>query len=143
VIEAANALPVEHLFTLSCTTAPAIEISDAPGGNRLLLAVTGGSFEGERLRGTVVPSPGGDWAIREPDGTVRIDVRLVLQPDTGGPILLTYAGVAVRTHDGVSIRTAGRFVASAGPHSWLNSVQAVGHGRVGDRRVTYDIYRLL
>jgi len=140
---AEHTLPVEHLFTLSCTTSPAIEITEAPGGSRLLLAVTGGSFEGERLRGTVVPSPGGDWAIREPNGTVRIDVRLVLQPDEGAAILLTYTGVAVRGPEGVDIRTAGRFVASPGPHAWLNDVQAVGLGRVGDRMVVYEIYRLL
>jgi hypothetical protein len=138
-----DTLPVEHLFTLRCATAPAIEVPDAPHGTRLLYAVTGGTAEGQHLHATVVPSPGGDWVCVASDGTVRIDVRLVLQPEDATPILFTYTGVAARGADGrVDVRTAGRFEAAPGPHAWLNGVQAVGIGRTGDREVTYDVYRL-
>jgi hypothetical protein len=92
----------------------------------------------------VLPSPGGDWASVGTDGTLGVDVRLVLQPDTGSPIVFTYTGVATRGPDGtVDVRAAGRFEAGAGPHAWLNGVQAVGIGRTGHREVTYDVYRLV
>jgi hypothetical protein len=139
-----DTLPVEHLFTMTCTTAPAITVRDAPQGTRLLYAVTGGTVEGDHLRATVVPSPGGDWASVTADGTVRVDARLVLQPEAGSPILFTYTGVAARGADGsVHIRAAGQFEAGPGPHSWLNAIQAVGIGRTRERQVTYDVYRLL
>jgi hypothetical protein len=137
-------LPVEHLFTLTCGTAPAIAVPDGPSGTRLLYAVTGGTVAGDRVRGTVVPSPGGDWVTVGADGTARIDVRLVLQPDEGPPILMTYTGVVGRGADGtIVVRTAPRFETGPGPHAWLNAVQAVGIGQVGDRVVTYEVYALV
>ena len=137
-------LAVEHLFTLTCTTAPAVTVHNTPRGTRALYAVTGGTIEGPHLRGTVVPTPGGDWASVGPDGTLGVDVRLVLQPEDAEPVLFTYTGVASRGADGtVDIREACRFEAGAGPHAWLNGIQAVGIGRSGGRQVTYEVYRLL
>jgi hypothetical protein len=137
-------LPVEHLFTLTCTTAPAIRVPDGPAGTRLLYAVTGGSFEGARLRGTVVTSPGGDWATLGADGVLRLDVRLVLRPEDSDPIIFSYRGVSARDADGVaSIRIAGQFEAGPGPEAWLNGIQVVGVGRVSERAVTYELYQLL
>ena len=139
-----DTLAVEHLFTMTCTTAPAIKVSGTPSGTRLLYAVTGGTVEGPHLRGTVTPSPGGDWASVGPDGTLGVDVRLVLQPEDGDAILFSYTGVAWRGADGaVEVRVACRFESGAGPYAWLNGVQAVGIGRSGGRSVTYEVYRLL
>ena len=50
-----------HLFTLSLTVDPnATDVGKTPYGHRRIATVTGGTFEGEELRGTVLPSPGGD-----------------------------------------------------------------------------------
>ena len=39
--------------------------------------MSGGTFEGAKLKGTVLP--GGDWIIRRPDGSSVLDVRIILQ----------------------------------------------------------------
>ena len=52
-----NARP---LMVLRLETAPTQEIGSTPQGALTIFPVTGGSFEGERLRGQVLAG-GGDW----------------------------------------------------------------------------------
>ena len=100
---------------------------------------TGGTFEGPRLRGRVVP-PGGDWVRIGTDGVSHIDVRLLLHTDDGADILMTYTGVA--TDGGRSIRAVPTFEAGDGDYAWLNGVQAVATGTSSGGRVTYEVYGL-
>lgn len=141
---ARNQLDVDHLFTLTVEigdTANAV-IRKGPTGHRFIAPVTGGSFEGPRIRGTIV-TPSGDWVHSRPDGSARLDVRLQLVADDGQSILMTYQGIGVRADDGtMSIRTAPTFEAPDGDHAWLNNVQAVGIGTSDGQTVTYEIYAL-
>ena len=51
-----------HLFTLSLTVDPNMtDVGETPYGRRRIATVTGGTFEGEEIKGTVLPSPAGDW----------------------------------------------------------------------------------
>ena len=59
-----NARP---LMRLRFTTAPVEEIGLTPHGTLSIFPITGGSFEGERLRGTV--RGGADWVTAAADGT--------------------------------------------------------------------------
>ena len=63
-----------------------------PMGTRGIGVVTGGTFEGERLRGTVM-TPGADWVLFDAQSMGHIDVRLVLQTDDGVNIYVQYLGV--------------------------------------------------
>src|SRR5947209_18774324 len=84
---AASSLPVEHLFTITAnTTAPTV-IPNGPQGGRVIVGVTGGTFEGPRLKGTVADSPGGDWLTARTDGSFRLDVRVILKTHDGAAIL--------------------------------------------------------
>ena len=57
-------LRVRPLFVLLADVAPPIIVGKTPGVDRRIGVVTGGRFEGERLRGTLLPG-GSDWqAIR-------------------------------------------------------------------------------
>jgi hypothetical protein len=57
------------LLTLRLQTAPTQDIGAGPHGTRVTFPVTGGSFDGDRLRGTVHPG-GDDWTIKRPDGVM-------------------------------------------------------------------------
>ena len=99
-----------------------------PNGVRAVVAVTNGTFKGERLEGTVAPTVGGDFALFRPDGSLRIDVRLVLITNDGATIYMTYNGVAVPdASGGLQLKTAPTFEAG-GDYAWLNNVQAIGIG---------------
>jgi hypothetical protein len=88
-----------------------------------------------------VKGPGGDWVLARPDGSLLLDVRLVLETDDGAAIYMTYRGVA---KDGAAwIRTAPQFETGDERYAWLNSVQAVATGQSGGTSVTYEVYQLL
>ena len=136
----ATTLPVEHLFTVTALTDPAPTfIANAPQGTRLVVAVTGGTFEGPRLRGTVHPV-GGDWVTMRANGNMKLDVRITLQTEDGASILMTYQGIG--TDGGARLRTAPLFETGDERYAWLNDVQGVAHGNIVDGGVQYTVYGL-
>lgn len=138
----ASELAVEHLFTVTAFTAtPPTMVSDGPSGTRGILEATGGSFEGPRLRGRVVP-PGGDWFTVRRTGSLRIDARLLLKTEDDHPIFMAYSGIARPIEGGMVIHTAPMFEVGEGPYAWLNDVQAIGLGRLVDGGVEYAVYGL-
>ena len=138
-------LPAEYLFTITALTdgiAPVI-LKDAPGGTRIIVTVTGGSFEGPKLKGVIADAAGGDWVTLMPDGTMKLDVRLVLTTHDGASIYMTYSGFGARQVDGtVLIRTAPQLLTGDERYAWLNTIQAVAHGSTAKGSVTYVVYAL-
>lgn len=137
---AETALPVEHLFSLHATLAQSIVIQDGPQGTRFIAPVNGGTFEGPKMRGTIAPQPGGDWVTVRADGTMKLDVRIVLQTDDGASILVQYYGTGSRE---AGVRSAPIFETGDERYAWLNNVLAVGIGTPGQGEVHYDVYRVL
>lgn len=138
---AESSLSVEHLFTVTLTTNNEGVIQNGPAGTRAIVGVTGGTFEGPKLKGTVVDS-GGDWVTVRADGTMKLDVRVVLKTEDGAQIYMTYFGIGVRGENGLQLRTAPSFETGAEQYGWLNNVQAVGVGHSVPGSVTYDVYAL-
>jgi len=142
----ATSLPVRHLFTLSAKVdQPPPQVVAAPTGTRVVVAVSEGTVAGERVNGTIVRGVGGDFAVFRPDGSLRLDVRLVIVTDDGARIYVTYNGVGLPNADGtLQLRTAPTFEAD-GAYAWLNNLQAVAHGSsnpaTGD--LHYEVYELL
>ena len=61
-------------------------------GSRQIVPVIGGTFEGPKLRGKVLP-PGGDWLVRTSETVRVLDVRTLLLTDDDQRIYLSYRGV--------------------------------------------------
>jgi hypothetical protein len=137
-----TSLPAEYLFTVTATTAPAALIEGGPQGTRRIVAVTGGTFDGPKMKGKVADAPGGDWLTTRADGTVRLDVRVLLVTDDGASILMTYSGIGKAGDGGFKLRTAPQFETGDTRYAWLNGVQAVGLGTPGRDTVTYEVYAL-
>ena len=85
-------MQLAHLFQMKATVAAPIEIGPMPIGTRRIFNATGGRFEGERLRGDVLPG-GGEWFLDAGEGFGQVDVRLMLKTDDGVHIYLRYSGV--------------------------------------------------
>jgi hypothetical protein len=60
-------------------------------GGRLIVPISGGTFTGPRLKGTII-LPSGDWVVQGPDGSRILDVRILLQTDDGGSFSLLSLG---------------------------------------------------
>ena len=115
------------LMTLRLATAATEEIGVTPHGTLTIFPVTGGSFDGERLRGKVLAG-GGDWVVARADGTFELDLRVTLETDDGALIHMTFTGVRDDTNH--YFRTLPRFETAAPKYAFLNRLLAVGIGEV-------------
>lgn len=131
------------LFEIRLQVPQVLDIGDTPLGRRRLATVTGGEFHGERLRGTVVGAPAGDWLLQRPDGVTVLDVRVLLRTDDGEHIYMSYRGVRHGPADVMARLAAGELVdpadyyfrispvfeTAAKRYEWINRIVAVGVGR--------------
>jgi hypothetical protein len=136
---AESTLPVEHLFDLHLDVSIPSMIPGTPDGTRVTVQIDGGSFTGPKLSGFVV-GPSADWAVVRADGSLRLDVRLVLRTDDGADIYMSYSGVGL--DGGARLRTAPLFEAGDERYAWLNAVQAVSTGSSDGTAVDYQVYAL-
>jgi hypothetical protein len=122
-------------------TQPANNIGSI-GVNRVIVPVSGGTFDGPRLKGTVLP--GGDWIVRRPDGSSVLDVRIILQTDDAQKIYMQYRGISYTPKDGPQYwRIAPVFETGAEKYAWLNNIIAVGVHRPLAGKVAYRIFQIL
>jgi hypothetical protein len=113
---------------LRLSTGAIEEIGSTPRGTLSVFPVTGGSFEGDRLRGSVLPG-GGDWVTTNADGTFELDLRVTLRTDDDVLIHMTFSGV--RDDANRYFRTHPRFETGAPMYAFLNRLLAVGSAEIG------------
>jgi hypothetical protein len=147
----------QPLFNLRIQLNPLQELGLTPLGQRRIIPVSGGSFEGVRLRGVVLPHAGGDWLLVRSDGAFQQDVRLTLQTDDGALIYMSYRGVrhgspevTARLARGERVdpteyylRTAPFFETAAPAYAWLNKIVAVGVGERRPNGAAYEVFEVL
>lgn len=149
-------IATRELLVLEAVLAPPQMVEATPYGLRKIVPVLGGTFTGERLRGTILPAGGHDWAMTRADGALVLDVRLVLQTDDDATILMTYRGI--RTGDPAVLAriAAGEYVdpseyyfrivpffeTGSQKYAWLNSIVCVGFGdrvKAGPRYTVHEV----
>jgi hypothetical protein len=120
-------------------------------GARTIAPVTGGTFEGERLRGKVLG--GDDWLRLRSDGVLELELRLALETDDGAIIAMTSFGLRHGPADVIAaigrgervdpasyyFRTTPRFETAAPRYEFLNRLLAVA---TADRRAGGPIYTI-
>jgi hypothetical protein len=146
----------EYLMTYRADLEEPVDIGTVPSGTRQIFDVKGGSFEGPRLKGRLLPS-GADWLLIGTDGVGRLDVRGTLETEDGAHIYLQYFGVLVLSDEVLRALTQGgetqygdtyfmtqpRFETGDPRYSWLNSVVAVAQGRVLRSAVEYRVHQVV
>jgi hypothetical protein len=70
-------ITTEFPFSIS-REVPVLALGETPYGGRRVARIGGGSFEGPKLKGVVLPG-GGGWMILRRDGVLDIEVRIVLE----------------------------------------------------------------
>jgi hypothetical protein len=129
------------------------DVGRTPAGHRRFVRVTGGTFAGPKMHGTVLPG-GGDWVLERPDGTRALDVRIMLQTHDGDLIYAHYPGrfhgqpdvmrrLARGEHVDASeyyFRVALLFETASEKYAWLNHILAIGVGRRTSDQVSYRVY---
>lgn len=72
----------EHLLDAKVTIGNAVNVGDSKYGNRNIIPITGGTFEGSKISGEVLPY-GADWQLVRPDGDVEFNARYLLKTSDG------------------------------------------------------------
>ena len=141
------------LMTLRVTVAAPQSIGAVPHGTRRTAVMTGGDFEGPRLRGSVLPDGSADWLLLRADGVLELDLRATLRTDDGALISMRSFGLrhgpsevmaAIGRGETVDpatfyFRTTPRFETAHPAYAFLNRLVAVASG---DRRPEGPIYTI-
>jgi hypothetical protein len=149
-------LKSEFLFTLSGTVGEPLDIGPTPKGERRIFPITGGEFNGPRLKGRVLEG-GSDAMLVRNDSVMVPDVRMTLQTDDNQLVFMTYSGmrhgpaeVMQRLARGEPVdaseyyfRINPEFETASSRYSWLNKVLAVGSGHRLPTGPMYHIYQIL
>jgi hypothetical protein len=149
-------MKLKPMMTIHFDLRPPIDVGRGPFGRRVIYDVAGGTFEGDRLRGTVLAS-GGDWVLFDDDGVARLDVRVTFETHDGALIYVHYAGILVPSEEfnaaiaqgrmsdygDAQIITQPHFETGDERYRWLNRIVAVAEGRASPKAVEFQVYELV
>jgi hypothetical protein len=150
-----NAPQFEFLFTLTAEVGDIVTMGVAPLGERRMVRITGGHFEGPQVSGDVLG--GADWQIVRTDGAIELDARYAIKEARGGLVQVVSQGlrhgppgVLARLARGEDVppdqyffRTIMRFETGASELGFLNKTIAVASAERKARRVELQAWRLL
>ena len=124
-------------------------------GERRIIPITGGRFEGLKMRGEIL-SGGADWQIVAADGTALLEARYTLRTDDGALIYVRNTGLrhgppealaAIARGEQVDpsryyFRAQPTFETGAPKYAWLNRLLAVCSGVRMKEEVLLDFYEV-
>jgi Protein of unknown function (DUF3237) len=148
-------IDTKFLFTVALE----IEVSglgETPYGHRRIFHFNGGSFEGPRLKGKVLPG-GGGWSLIRRDDVMEVDVRLVLETDDKHQICTAWKGlrhgpkeIMDRVYRGEIVdpgtyyfRTTPYFETSSEKYGWMNRICSIAKGSLSANARTLDVFQVL
>jgi len=136
--------------------APA-DIGAVPHGTRRTAPLSGGTFEGPRLRGTIMSGSSADWQLLRSDGVLEMDLRFTLRTDDGALISMSSFGLrhgppeviaAIGRGETVDpstyyFRTMPRFETAHPAYSFLNRLIAAATAERRPEGPIYTIHEVL
>jgi Protein of unknown function (DUF3237) len=142
-------------FELRVTVGAPVMLGQVPRGQRRIVSILGGTFEGPNIKGKVVPG-GADWQIIRADGFSELDTRYTLETDKGQLIYVQNAGmrhaapaVMEKLLKGETVdpklvyfRTIPTFETAAPDLQWLTRAVFVGTGERYPTEVVIRFWRV-
>jgi len=118
---------LEFAFSELVILGTAISPGRTPLGGRNIVPITGGTFEGPNIKGTIIPG-GWDWQLQRADGCTDVKADYMLRTDDGVVINVVNTGNLCSPAPGkpLTARTSPRFEAPIGKYEWLNKSAFIG-----------------
>ena len=149
-------LKYEFLCDINADLEESIEVGSTPHGIREIYNIKGGTVEGPKVRGKMLPT-GADWLIIRPDMAAELDVRATMHTDDNEIIYTYYRGIIsadleifdkIQKGEDVDpseyyFRTTPVFETASEKYGWLNRIVAVGVGKLAKSKVIYKVYAIL
>jgi hypothetical protein len=148
-------LKFEFLFNLTADVGELVSLGAGPLGQRRVVYIGTGSFEGPALRGELIG--GADWQILRSDGVLELDARYAIKEQGGGVVQVLSQGlrhgppeVMARLARGEEVdpesyffRTVMRFETGKDELAWLNKTIAIATAVRKARQVQLNAWRLM
>jgi hypothetical protein len=145
----------QPIFTIEAGLDAVLNLGPTPYGERRIIGITGGTVQGPKLNGRILPG-GADWQIIRSDGAADIQARYTIEADSGALILVNSVGlrhgppeVLERLARGDKVdpalyyfRTVMRFETADAELGWLNRILALARGQREARGVRLDVYEV-
>ena len=146
----------QPIFVISSPLGGIQKLGNTPYGERRIIDIHGGTVEGPKLRGKILPG-GADWQIVRADGVVHLQARYTAETATGGRILIDAEGYRHGPTDVMErlardetvdpslyyFRTFMRFETADPGSAWLNRILAIGYGARQKGAVRIEVYEVL
>ena len=143
-----------EVYRLEATLGPPLELGEVVGGRRRIVPLTGGTFSGPELNGTLLPGASADWQLIQADGIALGDIRYTLQTEADellyvqsrsvrhGPpeVLARLARGEDVDPSEYTFRTSTQIETSAPDLGWLNRGIFVSVGGRSADGVVYETY---
>jgi hypothetical protein len=142
------------IYRLEASVGDPQDLGEISAGHRRIVPLTGGTFSGPELRGTLLAGASADWQIILPDGTALGDVRYTLKTDGGD--LLYVRSQSVRHGSTAVLERLGRgedvdageytfrglvnIETGAGSLDWFNKGTFISVGGRQRGGVIYEVY---
>jgi Protein of unknown function (DUF3237) len=145
---------LKRVYRLEANLGDPLDLGDVAQGHRRIVPLTGGTFTGPELNGTLIPGVSADWQMVQPDGTALGDIRYTLRTDDGALLYVQSRGVRHGSADVLArlargedvdpsqytFRTSTQIETAAPALDWLNKGVFISVGARQPDRVIYETY---
>lgn len=145
---------LDLVYRLEAIVGDPQDVGQISAGHRRIVPLTGGTFSGPELRGTLLPGASADWQTVLPDGTALGDVRYTLETQGGDVLYVQSQGVRHGSPEVLerlgrgeevdaseyTFRTACKIETGADGLDWLNNGIFVSVGGRQSGAVIYEVY---
>ena len=147
---------LDFAFEIRAEVGAPVVIGATPRGERRVIPILGGEFEGPTLRGRVLPG-GADWQFLRPDGVTELHALYLLETSSGAIVQVVNRGLRHGPAEVMEQLRAGRevdpslyyfraapeFETAASELDWMNRSLFVATGERHATRVVVRIWKLL
>lgn len=118
---------LEFVLQETVTLGKVVEVGKTVRGERRIIPITGGHFEGPGIKGEVMPG-GWDWQLTRADGCTDVKADYFLKTDDGVVINVVNTGEICPGEKGAPapVRTHPVFEPPLGKYEWLGKQAFVG-----------------
>jgi hypothetical protein len=147
---------LEFIFEATVTLDPVQELGITTYGKRRIIPITGGTFQGPNIKGTILAG-GADWQTVRTDDSADLEARYTLKTDDGVLIYIQNMGVRTgkpevlaRLGKGEKVdpseyymRTSAKFEVTEGKYAWLTKAVVISTGMRNANSVILKFYKVL
>jgi len=149
-------LSEKPILLIQCQLESILKFGVTPYGERRIINILGGTVEGPKLKGRILPG-GADWQIVRNDGVVDLRARYTVETDSGAHILVNSEGLRHGPPEVMErlardetvdpslyyFRAFMRFETADPAASWLNRILTIGYGSRENKAVRLAVHEVL